>query len=73
MLDAEHVLGPDETAQFDPTTPYWYGAADDNPVEILHLFGRTATGRGRALSMEVELTARCRPFGRAVCTARHSV
>ncbi|WP_137809132.1 MULTISPECIES: helix-turn-helix transcriptional regulator [unclassified Gordonia (in: high G+C Gram-positive bacteria)] len=39
LADAEHILEPGETAQFDPTTPHWFGPADDNPVEILHLFG----------------------------------
>ncbi|WP_238421919.1 helix-turn-helix transcriptional regulator [Gordonia sp. 'Campus'] len=39
LADAEHVLEPGETAQFDPITPHWFGPADDSPVEILHLFG----------------------------------
>ena len=39
LNDDEHILEPGETAQFDPTTPHWFGPADDSPVEILHLFG----------------------------------
>ncbi|WP_428278852.1 cupin domain-containing protein [Gordonia hongkongensis] len=39
LADDEHVLEPGETAQFDPSTPHWFGPADDKPVEILHLFG----------------------------------
>ncbi|MFC8043379.1 helix-turn-helix domain-containing protein [Nocardia sp. NPDC057353] len=35
----EHLLGPGETAEFDPATPHWFGPAGATPVEILHLFG----------------------------------
>jgi transcriptional regulator with XRE-family HTH domain len=34
------VLTPGEAAEFDTRTPHWFGAADDQPVEILSLFGR---------------------------------
>ncbi|WP_309230249.1 MULTISPECIES: helix-turn-helix domain-containing protein [unclassified Dietzia] len=40
LLDTdEHLLGPGETAEFDPRIPHWFGPADDTAVEILHLFG----------------------------------
>ena len=38
--DDEHVLGPGETAEFDPRIPHWFGPAECCPsVEILHIFG----------------------------------
>jgi len=39
---AEHdlVLSPGEAAEFDTRTPHWFGAADDEPVEFLSLFGK---------------------------------
>ncbi|MFD1826985.1 MULTISPECIES: helix-turn-helix domain-containing protein [Mumia] len=39
---AEHdiVLAPGEAAEFDTRTPHWFGAADDDPVEFLSLFGK---------------------------------
>ncbi|MFI0350724.1 helix-turn-helix domain-containing protein [Actinomadura sp. 9N407] len=42
LLLAEHdlVLKPGEAAEFDTRLPHWFGAADDEPVEILSLFGR---------------------------------
>ncbi|MGW4634612.1 helix-turn-helix domain-containing protein [Nocardia sp. NPDC004415] len=36
--DDEHLLGPGETAEFDPLIPHWFGPVGD-AVEILHLFG----------------------------------
>jgi transcriptional regulator with XRE-family HTH domain len=33
-------LSPGEAAEFDTRTPHWFGAADDNAVEFLSLFGR---------------------------------
>jgi transcriptional regulator with XRE-family HTH domain len=33
------VLSPGEAAEFDTRTPHWFGAADDEPVEFLSLFG----------------------------------
>lgn len=39
LQDNEHLLMPGETAQFDSSTPHWFGPADDVAVEILHLFG----------------------------------
>ncbi|WP_067658025.1 helix-turn-helix domain-containing protein [Nocardia harenae] len=35
----EHLLGPGETAEFDPMSPHWFGPAGATPVEVLHLFG----------------------------------
>lgn len=37
--EGEHVLSPGETAQFDASTPHWFGPDDGLAVEILHLFG----------------------------------
>jgi quercetin dioxygenase-like cupin family protein len=34
------VLSPGEAAEFDTRTPHWFGAADDNAVEFLSLFGK---------------------------------
>ena len=33
------VLAPGEAAEFDTRVPHWFGSADDEPVEILSLFG----------------------------------
>lgn len=33
-------LTPGEAAEFDTRVPHWFGAAGDEPVEILSLFGR---------------------------------
>ncbi|GGB15208.1 hypothetical protein GCM10011492_01120 [Flexivirga endophytica] len=33
------VLQPGDAAEFDTRTPHWFGAADDEPVECLSLFG----------------------------------
>ncbi|WP_148572362.1 helix-turn-helix domain-containing protein [Nocardioides caldifontis] len=42
VLLAEHdfVMAPGEAAEFDTRVPHWFGAADDQPVEFLSLFGR---------------------------------
>ncbi|MFE1272648.1 helix-turn-helix domain-containing protein [Streptomyces sp. NPDC058758] len=37
--DREFTLRPGETAEFDTSEPHWFGPADANAVEILHLFG----------------------------------
>lgn len=34
------VMAPGEAAEFDTRVPHWFGAADDEPVEILSLFGK---------------------------------
>lgn len=33
------VMRPGEVAEFDTHTPHWFGSADQNPVELLVLFG----------------------------------
>lgn len=35
----EVVLHPGEVAEFDTAEPHWFGPADEQVVEILHLFG----------------------------------
>lgn len=37
--DRDLVLGPGEAAEFDTRVPHWFGAAGDEPVEVLSLFG----------------------------------
>ncbi|MFD0367538.1 helix-turn-helix domain-containing protein [Streptomyces sp. NPDC059071] len=40
ILGAEDItLRPGEVAEFDTTEPHWFGPADTDAVEILHLFG----------------------------------
>ena len=41
LVLAEHdlVLKAGEAAEFDTRLPHWFGCADDQPVEILSLFG----------------------------------
>ena len=41
MVLGEHdlILEPGEAAEFDTRVPHWFGAADDDPVEFLSLFG----------------------------------
>ena len=41
VVIAEHdlVLSPGEAAEFDTRTPHWFGAADEQAVEFLSLFG----------------------------------
>ncbi|MFF0493646.1 helix-turn-helix domain-containing protein [Nocardia sp. NPDC003482] len=38
--DHDLVLLPGEAAEFDTRVPHWFGAADDEPAEILSLFGK---------------------------------
>jgi transcriptional regulator with XRE-family HTH domain len=42
LVLAEHdlVLSPGEAAEFDTRTPHWFGAADNDAVEFLSLFGK---------------------------------
>jgi transcriptional regulator with XRE-family HTH domain len=42
VILGEHdlVLTPGEAAEFDTRVPHWFGAADEEPVEFLSLFGR---------------------------------
>ncbi|WP_225834652.1 helix-turn-helix domain-containing protein [Streptomyces sp. NK08204] len=37
--DRACTLRPGEVAEFDTRQPHWFGPADTQPVEILHLFG----------------------------------
>jgi transcriptional regulator with XRE-family HTH domain len=41
MLVGQHdlVLKPGEAAEFDTRVPHWFGSADNDPVEVLSLFG----------------------------------
>ena len=38
--DRDLVLTPGEVAEFDTTTPHWFGGTGDGPAEVLSLFGR---------------------------------
>jgi transcriptional regulator with XRE-family HTH domain len=42
LILAEHdiTMGPGEVAEFDTRLPHWFGAAGDEPVEILSLLGK---------------------------------
>ncbi|WP_084958269.1 helix-turn-helix domain-containing protein [Thermoactinospora rubra] len=65
--DRDLVLMPGEAAEFDTRVPHWFGAADDEPVEFLSLFG---TQGERA-----HLRARTRPQdppGRSASRSRQS-
>ena len=42
LADHDVTLGPGEVAEFDTGLPHWFGAAGDEPVEILSLLGRHA-------------------------------
>lgn len=42
LADRDVTLGPGEVAEFDTGLPHWFGAAGDEPVEILSLLGRHA-------------------------------
>lgn len=35
----DYTLNPGEVAEFDTDEPHWFGPADTNAVELLHLFG----------------------------------
>ena len=41
LVLGEHdiILGPGEVAEFDTRVPHWFGCADDQPVEMLSIFG----------------------------------
>ena len=34
------ILNPGEAAEFDTRIPHWFGAADDQSVEFISLFGK---------------------------------
>jgi transcriptional regulator with XRE-family HTH domain len=37
--ERHYVLNPGEVAEFNTEEPHWFGPADANAVELLHLFG----------------------------------
>ena len=39
VADHDITMGPGEVAEFDTAVPHWFGAAGDEPVEILSLLG----------------------------------
>jgi transcriptional regulator with XRE-family HTH domain len=41
VANHEITMGPGEVAEFDTAVPHWFGAAGDEPVEILSLLGAT--------------------------------
>ena len=40
MLAHDITMGPGEVAEVDTRLPHWFGAAGDQPVEILSLLSR---------------------------------
>jgi transcriptional regulator with XRE-family HTH domain len=40
LADHDITMGPGEVAEFDTRLPHWFGAAGDQPVEVLSLLGR---------------------------------
>jgi quercetin dioxygenase-like cupin family protein len=40
LADHDITMGPGDVAEFDTRLPHWFGAAGDEPVEILSLLGR---------------------------------
>ncbi len=40
LADHDITMGPGEVAEFDTRLPHWFGPADNQPVEILSLFGK---------------------------------
>jgi quercetin dioxygenase-like cupin family protein len=40
LADHDITMSPGEAAEFDCHVPHWFGSADDQPVEILSLFGK---------------------------------
>lgn len=58
--DQDLVLSPGEVAEFDTTTPHWFGGTGEGPAEVLSLFGRhgerthlrSATGDPEPVSAE---------------------
>ena len=38
--DHDITMGPGEAAEFDTHVPHWFGAAGEQPVEVLSLLGR---------------------------------
>ena len=40
VADHDLTMGQGEVAEFDTAVPHWFGAADDEPVELLSLLGQ---------------------------------
>jgi transcriptional regulator with XRE-family HTH domain len=40
LADRDIIMNPGEVAEFDTRLPHWFGAAGNQPVEILSLLGR---------------------------------
>jgi transcriptional regulator with XRE-family HTH domain len=40
LADHDITMSPGEAAEFDTHLPHWFGAAGDQPVEVLSLLGR---------------------------------
>lgn len=40
LADHDITMAAGEAAEFDTRLPHWFGSADDQPVEILSLFGK---------------------------------
>ncbi|MFJ9405918.1 helix-turn-helix domain-containing protein [Streptomyces sp. NPDC101393] len=55
LADRDVVLRAGEAAEFDTRLPHWFGPADQEPVELLSLFGRQGE----------RMHVRARPRGRA--------
>lgn len=51
------VLSPGEAAEFDTRIPHWFGAADDDAVEFLSLFGK----QGERVHLRAGPRSRVRP------------
>ena len=45
----DEVLGPGEVADFETTTPHWFGSAGEGDVEALSLYSPSQAGAGRPL------------------------
>ncbi|MFG2223633.1 helix-turn-helix domain-containing protein [Streptomyces sp. NPDC048644] len=54
LADRDVLLKAGEAAEFDTRLPHWFGPADDEPVELLSLFGRQGE----------RMHVRARPHGR---------
>jgi transcriptional regulator with XRE-family HTH domain len=59
LVLAEHdlVLSPGEAAEFDTRTPHWFGAAGNDAVEFLSLFGK----QGERMHLRAAPRSRMRP------------
>ena len=60
LADHDIVMGPGKAAEFDTRVPHWFGAAGDEPVEVLSLLGRQGE------RIHIRAAPRNRPARRAV-------